>query len=115
MRTVPDGAELSVDGKPLGHAPAEAQLAPGNHVIVASYDGYRSKEVSAVVVEGQRKEVDLALDKSPPITARWWFWTGIGVVAVGAGVLTVALLTEKPAGSGDIPPGQVAGPLTIAW
>ncbi|HEX4353277.1 MAG TPA: tetratricopeptide repeat protein [Polyangiales bacterium] len=34
--------------------------------------------------------VDRTADRSAPITSRWWFWTGIGVVAVGAVVIAVA-------------------------
>lgn len=113
VSTTPEGADVKVDGKPLGRAPAEAQLVPGNHIILVSLDGYRDQKTSAVVVDGERKRVDLSLEAKPPITQTWWFWTGVGAVVVGAtvGVLVYALTTERSAGSGDIPPGQVAGPL----
>jgi len=39
---------------------------------------------------------------SPPITSRWWFWTGIGAVAVAAVVVAVAV----SAGGGDAAPAQ---------
>lgn len=113
VASTPDGAIISIDGRPFGHAPAEAQLAPGNHVIVVSHSGFVDREVSAVVVEGQRKELQIKLEKAPPITSRWWFWTGIGVVVTGVAITTVAIAstTDKSAGRGDIAPGQVAGPL----
>ena len=113
VRATPDGADVRVDGKLLGRAPAEAQLAPGNHAIIVSRDGFVDKKASAIVVEGQSKTIDVTLEKTPPITAKWWFWTGIGVVVVSAATVTAvyALTTEKSAGRGDIAPGQVAGPL----
>lgn len=113
MESTPDGADVQVDGKSLGRAPAEAELAPGNHDIIVSLDGYREKKTSAIVVEGERKRIDVSLEAKPPITKTWWFWTGIGVVVVTATVVTLvyALTTERSAGQGDIPPGQVSGPL----
>ena len=40
------------------------------------------------------------------------FWTGIGVVVVAGAATTYALLTSKPADSGDhFQPGQVSAPL----
>jgi hypothetical protein len=111
--STPTGADVKIDGKSLGRAPAEAQLAPGNHVIVLSLEGYREQKTSAVVIEGERKRVDVVLEAKPGITQTWWFWTGIGVVVVSATVATLvyALTTERSAGRGDIAPGQVAGPL----
>ena len=113
VRSTPEGADVRIDGKSLGRAPTEAQLAPGNHVIVVSRDGFVDKKASAVVIEGQSKTVDVTLERPPPITSKWWFWTGIGVVVVGVAVVSVvyALTTEKDAGRGDIAPGQVSGPL----
>jgi hypothetical protein len=113
VASTPDGADVAIDGKSYGRAPAEAQLAPGNHVIVLSLAGFKDRETSAIVGDGERKQVDVSLEAKPPITQTWWFWTGIGVVVVGATVATLvyAFTTERSAGSGDIPPGQVAGPL----
>lgn len=113
VASTPDGADVSIDGKQFGRAPAEAQLAPGNHVIVVRLSGFREQKTSAVVVEGERRRIDISLEAKPPITQTWWFWTGIGAVVVGATVTTLvyALTTERDAGRGDIPPGQVAGPL----
>ena len=49
-------------------------------------------------------------DRSKPITARWWFWTGIGVIVVGAAtaVTVYALTTERSAPTGNFSPGQLA-------
>jgi hypothetical protein len=111
VATTPTGSDLRIDGQAFGRTPVEASLAAGNHVVVVSHDGYENKQTNAVVVEGQKKSIDVALDKNPSIFAKWWFWTGVAVVVAGAVIITVAVTTEKSAGHGDIPPGQVAGPL----
>jgi hypothetical protein len=46
-----------------------------------------------------------------PLTARWWFWGGIGAVVAGGVVLSVALLTERSADKGTIAPQQLSAPL----
>lgn len=107
----PSGSDLRIDGQTFGRTPVEAQLAPGNHVVIVTRDGYQDKKTTAVVTEGQKKELEIELEKNPPIFAKWWFWTGVAVVVAGAVVVTYAVTTEKSAGRGDIPPGQVAGPL----
>jgi len=113
ISTLPDGADVRVDGKSFGHSPTEAQLKPGSHVIVATLDGFREKKSSAILADGERKTIELTLEKKPPITTTWWFWTGVSVVVVGAAVVisTIALTTEGSPGEGDIPPGRVSGPL----
>jgi hypothetical protein len=111
VASTPTGSDLRIDGQTFGRTPVEAQLAPGNHVVIVMRDGYQEKKTTAVVIEGQRKDLDIALEKNPPIFAKWWFWTGVAVVVAGAVVITYAVTTEKSAGRGDIPPGQVAGPL----
>ncbi|HEY8079528.1 MAG TPA: PEGA domain-containing protein [Labilithrix sp.] len=115
VASTPSGSDVRIDGQPIGRTPAEAELAPGNHVVLLTLDGYREKKTTAVVVEGQRKEVAIDLDKNPSVFAKWWFWTAVGVVIVGGVVVTYALTTEKSAGHGDIPPGQVSGPLRVAF
>ena len=63
------------------------------------------------LLAGERKTISVELDKSAGITSKWWFWAGAGVVVVGGVALTAALLTEREADPGDIPPGRVSAPL----
>ena len=100
-----------VDGRLAGGPPVEVAVDAGTHRIRVTADGYSDAETSAVVEAKGRREVEVPLEKSAPLTQKWWFWTGIGVVVVGGVVLTYALLTEREPGSGDIPPGRVSGPL----
>ncbi len=105
------GAIVFVDGAQLGKVPAEKELLAGKHAVIVRADGYEEARTSAVVTAGERRTVTVKLDETPAVTSRWWFWTGAGVVVAGGVALTVALLTERPADSGDIEPGQVAAPL----
>jgi hypothetical protein len=109
------GTVVMVDGKRAGEAPLETIVGAGSHEVVARHDGFDDTETQAVVKAGERREITITLQKKPPITAKWWFWTGIGVVVAGGAVLTYALLTEKRPSTGDnFQPGQVAGPL-VHW
>ncbi len=105
------GARVKVDGRSIGVVPAETQVDPGEHLISVTHDGYSDAETRTFVKAGEAKSLSIPLDKSGSITSKWWFWTGVGVVVVGAVVTIVALNTEKPADKGDIAPGQVAVPL----
>ena len=105
------GATVFIDDTVAGTAPVETALDAGSHKIVVRRDGYDESETSAIVVAGDHKSVNVDLAPTAPITAKWWFWTGIGVIVIGGISITAALLTEKKAGHGDIAPGQVAGPL----
>lgn len=111
VRSPVAGARVSVDGRPVGAAPAEASLRAGTHTLVVERDGYEAARTTAVVVAGERKQVTIPLERTKPLVARWYFWAGVGAVVVGGAVLTGALITERSPGSGDIPPGQVSAPL----
>ncbi len=104
------GVTVFVDGTSAGQAPLETLVPPGTHKILARHPGSMDYETSVIVNAGEQRTVALVLEKSPPIYAKWWFWTAIGVVVVGgaAGGITYALTTEKDPGKGDIPPGQLS-------
>jgi hypothetical protein len=113
VRATPPDAHISVDAIERGNPPLEVPLPAGPHTLDVRADGHDAAHVPVIVVAGQTKEVSLDLQHSAPITTKWWFWTGVGVVAVGIGVTVWYLVAqpEKDATSGSIPPGQVAAPL----
>jgi hypothetical protein len=92
-------------------SPVEASLEAGTHVLELRRDGYKPARTSAVVFAGQRKEVAVPLESEPGIFSRWWFWTGVGLLAAGGVALGIALTTEKDPASGTVPPGVVVGGL----
>ncbi len=104
-------ANVSIDGAALGTTPVEADLAAGSHTVTLSRNGYASRTSTVVIAAGARKELSLSLESEPGLTSKWWFWTGIGVVVVGATAVTVGLLTTREPGRGDIDPGRISAPL----
>ena len=113
VTTEPLGAVVVIDGKAAGtsNPKLELVLPAGEHKVLAQHEGYDDAAVSFVLSPGGSRDVAVTMSKSVPLTARWWFWTGIGVAVVGGTVLTVAVLTERRADKGTLPPGQVGTPL----
>jgi hypothetical protein len=112
VRSAVAGARVSVDGKGAGLAPAELTLAAGAHEIVVMVDG-RDRAVSRIVLApGERREL-VSNPEERPLTAKWWFWAGVGVVVTGVTIGTyVALTTEKDGTKGDgFSPSNVRVPL----
>jgi len=115
IRTTVPGSDVMVDGKPLGTAPVETFVPAGSHRIAAWHTDWQKTETTTTISVGERKELTLSLNKEPGITSKWWFWAGVGAVVVTGAVVTTALLTERPAATGDIAPGRISGPLTLQF
>jgi len=113
VRATPLDARISIDGIERGNPPLEVPLPAGAHTLDVRADRHDPSHVPVVVEAGRTKDVRIDLQKTAPITTKWWFWTGIGVLAVGVGVTIWYLVAqpEKDAGSGTIAPGQVSAPL----
>lgn len=107
------GAHVTVDDKPIGEAPVELVVRAGEHKILVDAVGYEPSTASVVVRAGERRSLDLMLTKEAPITAKWWFWSGVGVVVLAGVATTVVMLTPRPADRGTISPGQVSAPLVV--
>jgi hypothetical protein len=101
------GAKVACDGKAEGTVPTEVVVAPGNHAIELTLDGYRPARTNVVVAAGERRSIDLALEAEAPITKKWWFWTGLGVLAAGATVVVIALSTERSPDTGSAGTGRI--------
>lgn len=108
-----EGAAVALDGKPMGVVPFESPILPGTHKIGVTREGYEDADTSVVVAAGERKDVAVPLAKKASLFTRWWFWTAVGVVAIGATTTIVVLNTEKDPDSGTIAPGQVRAELGI--
>ncbi len=109
VRTTP-AADVTLDGRTLGRSPLELRVPAGNHVLSASARGHEDERVTMTLTALDRREVDLQLQKTPSITSRWWFWTGIAATVCAGTVLAIALTTEKDASRGTFQPGQLAAP-----
>ncbi len=94
-----EGAKLTFDGKPfIDKCPGKEKrrVAPGRHAVVASKEGFLTKEMPVIVVGGQAPEsvnVELVpLDKAAKVVHRWptwipWVVFGGGLAVTGIGVL----------------------------
>lgn len=98
-------AEVHLDGKLLGRTPLPVQrgLKAGEHTVRVSKGGYldvvqavrvRFQKTAEVVVRmelpkvrpGGGKERPAEVERPVPWYTRWWFWSLVGVAAIGAGV-----------------------------
>ena len=113
VRATPLDARISIDGIERGNPPLEVPLPAGAHTLDIRADRHDPSHVPVVVEAGRTKDVRIDLQRTAPITTKWWFWTGVGVLAVGVGVTIWYLVAqpEKDASSGTIAPGQVSAPL----
>ncbi len=107
----PAAAKVSVDGKFEGNSPVELVLPAGTHAVEVTSPGFEALTSKAVVRADGRVEVRLAMQATPGITSRWWFWTGVGAVVVTGVVIGIALTTNRSPHDGDFSPGRVTAPL----
>lgn len=109
--TEPESGEVLVDDKSLGSAPVEVSVGVGTHTVLVRHAGFEDKSTSVVVNAGERKPLTVKLEKSTPLTQKWWFWAGIGAVVAGGVAIGIAATTERSADRGSIPPGSTSTPL----
>lgn len=107
----PISATMTVDGQPAVFNDAhELTVNPGEHRLRAVAEGFVTREETIPVAEGATRPVSLVLmpvaavvspsrpaaatpapaASSDSLLTRWWFWTGIAVVATGVTVGVVA-------------------------
>ena len=87
----------------------EVEVDPGEHRLAIEPDGYVALQRTVRVEAGETAEV--AVSPSRPtgwIFTRWWFWTGVAVVA-GAGIAAGVIYSQTPV---DPPAGNTG--LTIS-
>jgi hypothetical protein len=102
------GADVTLDGKPVGTAPLETELwlEPGEYVVEARHAGYDSASERVAVKAGESREIVLALGKvtaggdtpsnsmAPPDEGQHTSGPSAKtIVLIGGGVLTAAAAT----------------------
>ena len=92
-------AEVSVDGLLVGNGRYDARINPGRHAVEVRAREWLPYSASLDIAPGASVRVHAQLRPDVPLTRRWWFWTGVGALAVGAVtaiVFAVASGTEAP-------------------
>ena len=70
IKSTPDGAEITIDGKFVGTTPSTLQLAPGEHTIVIEKSGFKAWQRTMNVSSGGSVTVEASLDKTPDLLGR---------------------------------------------
>lgn len=93
-----EGATLTFDGQPfIDKCPGsqKRRVVPGRHAVVATKDGFLTKEMPVIVIGGKKESVSvelIPLDKAAKVVHRWptwipWVVFGSGLAVTGLGVL----------------------------
>ena len=99
----PPSTTITIDGEPRGPAPIDLELAPGPHRIVLGAPKHDSRSLSLSLARDESRRLDVELlPSSPPLTSRWWFWTGLGVVVAGATAGIIAANVERSPTQGSL-------------
>lgn len=96
----PPGARLLLDDAPL--AAGVRWVDPGEHRAAASAAGYVPASVAFVAHAGDLVRLSTRLTPmttATPVTRRWWFWTAVGVAAVGVAAAVLAPLVQTSPGA----------------
>jgi hypothetical protein len=63
LKSTPDGAEISVDGKYVGNTPTTLHLTVGDHVIKFEKPGFKPWERTLTITQGESTTIPAALEK----------------------------------------------------
>lgn len=103
VEATPRGSYVFVDGLSRGVTPLELELTPGAHRVEIRASGYVGRSVELSLKTGESRRVDVQLARvSVPLTSRWWFWTGLGVIAVATTTIVVAGTVERSPSEGTL-------------
>jgi hypothetical protein len=90
-------AQVLVDGADVGLAPVDINRPAGKYKVTVKKGGFLPFETNASADPGQNVNVTATLrEDKPTLTQRWWFWTGVGVLVVGAATTTYFLTRPDP-------------------
>lgn len=101
----PDGASITLDGKPAGTTPRTLTLGPGKHRVTVEAPGFIAAALELTARSGmeERREVELIPVGQKPArgSVLGWVAAGAGVAALAAGVALLALDGHEAGCSGD--------------
>lgn len=65
IKSTPDGADITIDGKFVGTTPSTLQVAPGEHTIIIEKSGFKPWERTITMNSNGIVTLDATLEKSP--------------------------------------------------
>ena len=65
VKSEPEGADISIDGKFVGNTPSTLQLPVGDHTIVVTRSGYKTWERTIAATAGGNVTVNAVMEKIP--------------------------------------------------
>ncbi|MCB9599411.1 MAG: PEGA domain-containing protein [Sandaracinus sp.] len=86
-------ATIAVDGVPVGAGDVQQRVEQGSYVVEVAEPGYQPRRTAVQVAD----DTTLHLDLEPePLRAyqKWWVWTLVGVVVVGAATGTAVAVAR---------------------
>ncbi|MCA9582133.1 MAG: PEGA domain-containing protein [Myxococcales bacterium] len=110
IRSVPEGAQVFVDGAFSGQAPIELELVEGKHSVLLKHPYHRDAIRTVDAFAGVHQSLDIQLEEVPleerlanqPVEADAWYqqpmtWVAVagGALVVAAGVVLVVVLTSE--------------------
>jgi len=63
LKSTPEGADITVDGKYVGSAPASLRLTPGDHTVTIEKSGYRAWQRTISLSPGGINTIDATLER----------------------------------------------------
>jgi hypothetical protein len=110
VETTPTGAHLTVDGKAVGFAPLQKNLAAGSHAIQASLAGFVDVSRRIQLSADEALRVSLTLEEVPMAAHTMWghlaFWPGVLLAAVAGGATLLARQTADRYYAGELAAGD---------
>lgn len=108
LRSKPEGATVSIGGKPIGETPLTHRIPAGMHELVFEIEGRPAEKRLVTIEKGQVRTVSVTFP-SPPLTSRQKL--GIGAVAGGVvlgigGALLITVLDEDNDSTPRMPPAE---------
>jgi hypothetical protein len=94
----PADAAIAIDGQPRAAGVFRGPLAPGEHDVTVTRDGYRPHAETIALEPGGSAERTIVLEKErrASIFGAWWFWTAVGAAALAGGAVAVWAASGPP-------------------
>jgi hypothetical protein len=111
VASYPAGGIVTVEGADVGATPVDVPRPAGSYKVVVRKPGYVTYETQVVAQSGEEVNLSPNLPQEKvALTQRWWFWSAVGVVVLGAAGGTYLLTRGQ--GTEQRPPPDAGG---LGW